>query len=294
MTTQFMEGIARAIRATCVQLAHDGKEGHLNGALSSVDLLVALYYDWLRVRPESPKAPNRDRFLFSKGHACTSLYAVLAERGFFPKADLLRYARDATPLPSHPCVHALPLLECSAGSLGHGLGVATGRSYGLRLDGSLARVAVLLSDGECNEGSTWEAAMFAAANRLDNLLAVVDYNRIQSVGRTDELNGFTSFEDKFQAFGWAARTIDGHDYTEILNALNAVPFQSGRPSAIIARTTAGRGVSFMEDQVLWHYRTPSDDDLARALAELDAAPIHLAPSLESEPSRQRDAVECAR
>ncbi len=283
MTTPFLEQKARAIRATCVQLAHDGKEGHLNGALSSVDLLVALYYGWLRLSPESPKAADRDRFLFSKGHACTSLYAVLADRGFFPKADLRRYAQDATPLPSHPCVHALPILECSAGSLGHGLGVASGRSYGLRLDGSAARVAVLLSDGECNEGSTWEAAMFAAANHLENLLAVVDYNRIQSVGRTDDLNGFTSFEDKFKAFGWAARTVNGHDFPEILAALNAVPFEPGKPSAIIATTTAGRGIGFMEDQVLWHYRTPSTDDLSRALAELGATPIHLSSEPVSEP-----------
>ena len=266
---------ARELRATCIQLSHDGREGHLNGALSSVDLVAALYAGWLRISPDDPTDEGRDRFIFSKGHACTSLYAVLADRGFITMDMLRQYARDQTPLPSHPCIHALPLLDCSSGSLGHGLGVAAGRSYGLRLKESPARVAVLLGDGECNEGSTWEAAMFAAANQLDNLLAIVDYNRIQSVGRTDPLNGFASYEDKFRAFGWAVQTIDGHDYGQILGALEAFPLAAGKPTAIIARTTAGRGVSFMEDQVLWHYRVPSDDDLARALAELDASPIHL-------------------
>jgi len=267
---------ARELRATCIQLAHDGREGHLNGALSSVDLVSALYAGWLRISPDDPTEEGRDRFVFSKGHACTSLYAVLADRGFISKELLKQYARDKTPLPSHPCIHALPILECSSGSLGHGLGVATGRSYGLRLKKSSARVVVLLGDGECNEGSTWEAAMFATANKLDNLLAIVDYNRIQSVGRTDQLNGFASYEDKFRAFGWAVQPIDGHDYTQILEALDAFPLARGKPTAIIAKTTAGRGVSFMEDQVLWHYRVPSDDDLARALVELEAQPIHVA------------------
>lgn len=274
MTLESLKYKARQLRATCIQLAHDGREGHLNGALSSVDLLIALYCCWLRVSPHHPKQSDRDRFVFSKGHACTSLYAVLADCGFFPKEWLLRYAQNDTPLPSHPCIHALPILECSAGSLGHGLGVATGMSYGLRLDGSTARVVAFLSDGECNEGSVWEAAMFAAANKLENLLAIVDYNRIQSVGRTDDLTGFTSFEEKFRAFGWSARTIDGHDWSEILDALNAFPFESCKPSAIIAKTVAGCGVSFMENQVVWHYRVPSDDDVKRALEELDAMPIY--------------------
>jgi transketolase len=184
------------------------------------------------------------------------------------------YARNDSHLPSHPCIHALPLLEWSSGSLGHGLGIATGMSYGLQLDHSEARVVALLSDGECNEGSTWEAAMFATAKGLENLLAIVDYNGIQSVGRTDELNGFTSFQEKFNAFGWSARQIDGHNITEILEALHAFPFEKGKPSAIIAKTTAGKGVSFIENQVLWHYRIPSDGDLEEALQELGVRPLH--------------------
>jgi len=335
---------SRLIRATCVQMAFDAKQGHLNGAMSCVDILVALYYGWLNVAPprsgqamaavrgaaagtppspspctqgegwgegsNAPAAqlppmtgrpspypspsvqgegtregnpsiglcmladPARDRFVFSKGHACKSLYAVLADRGFIPLEWLAGYARNDSPLPMHPCKHALGILETSAGSLGHGLGIATGMAYALRLDNNPARCVALLSDGECNEGSTWEAAMFAAAHKMDSVLAIVDYNRVQSVGRTDDLTGGTSFEEKFRAFGWSARTIDGHDIPQILAALAEVPFERGKPTAIIARTRAGAGVSFMEDQVLWHYRAPSQDDLDRALAELGARPIY--------------------
>ena len=272
---ELLEQKARKIRATAIQMSHDGREGHLNGALSCVDILVALYNGWLNSYPNDPKHPERDRLIFSKGHACASLYAVMADFGFFDKQLLFEYAKNDTPLPSHPCIHALPALECSSGSLGHGLGVGTGKSYALKLSGSKARVAVIIGDGESNEGSTWEAAMFAAANKLDNLLVIVDNNGVQSVGRHAELTGNTSIADKFNAFGWAVHTIDGHNISEILNTLNMFPFEEGRPSAIIAKTTAGAGVSFMEDQVLWHYRVPSDDDLKNALKELGETPIHL-------------------
>lgn len=270
-----LEKEARRIRATCVQIAHDAGEGHLKGALSCVDLVVALYGGWLRVSPEDPRSPDRDRFIFSKGHACAALYAVLAERGFIPKEWLNQYCQNDAPLAMHPCPHALPILECPSGSLGHGLGIGTGMAYGLRLDGNHARVVVLMSDGECNEGSVWEAAMFAAANKLEGLMAIVDYNRVQSVGRSDELMGYTSLTEKFRAFGWAARTIDGHNMSEIIETLGDFPFAEGRPSAIIAKTVAGAGVGFMEDDVLWHYRVPSDDDLERALEELAETPIHM-------------------
>jgi transketolase len=265
---------AAAVRATCVQLAIDGKQGHLNGAMSSVELLLALYWGFLRVYPDQPRHPDRDRLLFSKGHACKSLYAVLADRGLIPTQWLAEYAMNDTRLASHPCQHALPVLEASSGSLGHGLGLATGMAYALRLDDNAARCVAFLSDGECNEGSTWEAAMFAAAQKLDSVLAVVDYNRVQSVGRTDDLTGGTSFEEKFRAFGWATRTIDGHDFPQILATLAEVPFERGRPTAIVARTTAGGGVSFMEDQVLWHYRTPSREEVERAVGELGARPLY--------------------
>lgn len=268
-----LERKARAIRATLVQMAFDGKEGHLSSSLSYVDLVVALYHTWLRVTADNPTDPDRDRFILSKGHGCTALYAILADRGFFPPARLWDYNLPGAGLPNHPCRHGLPILEMSSGSLGHGLGVATGMLYGLRLRGSPARAVVLMGDGECNEGSVWEAAMFAAAQRLDRLVAIVDYNGIQAVGRSDALMGHTSLAAKFEAFGWAAREIDGANMSGIVKTLAALPFTEGRPSVIVARTRMG--ISFMEDQVLWHYRKPSADELAHARAELGESPIHL-------------------
>lgn len=270
-----LERTARRIRATCVQVAHDGKVGHVGSAYSCVEAIVALYYHWLRVDPADPRRPDRDRFILSKGHGCTPLYAALADRGFLPKAELARYALEGSPLPDHPCRHALPILETSSGSLGHGLGVAAGMLYGLRLDGNPARAAVLLSDGECNEGAVWESAMFAAAHGLDRLVALVDYNGLQAVGRTDEIMGPTSIEQKFRGFGWAACTVNGNDLGAVIEALDRVPHAPGRPTAIVLKTVKGAGVSFMEDQALWHYRVPRPDDLARALAELGERPIHL-------------------
>ena len=269
-----MVDTASKIRATCIQMAFDAREGHLSSALSCTDLLVALYNGWLNVSPEAPKDPARDRFYFSKGHACTALYAVLADRGFLPIDSLSTYGKTDSALPNHPCRHALPILEMSSGSLGHGLGIATGAAYGLRLDGNPARMVVLMSDGECNEGSVWESAMFAAANRLNRLLAIVDNNGLQAVGRNDALTGFTSLADKFHAFGWAVRTINGNDMSEINDTLASVPFASDRPSAIIARTQGGFGVDFMENQVLWHYRVPSPEELQRALSALGQSPLH--------------------
>lgn len=270
-----LEKVARRIRATCVQMAHDGREGHLSSSLSYVDVLVALYYQWLRVSPDQPKDPKRDRFILSKGHGCASLYAVLSDRGFFPHEWLNRYAQNDSPLGNHSCVEALPVLEWSAGSLGHGLGVACGMLYGMRLEDNPARAVVLLGDGECNEGSVWESAMFAAAHRLDHLVAIVDENGIQAVGRSAELMGHTSLEEKFRAFGWHAQSMNGNSLPEILQVLNDLPLGKGRPCAVIARTVGAAGVRFMEDQVLWHYRVPSDEDLARALAELGERPIHM-------------------
>lgn len=272
MNIEALEKKAREIRATCIQMACDGRVGHLSSSLGYVDVLVALYYGWLKTFPGDHANPNRDRFILSKGHGCASLYAVLADRGFFPAEQLTEYNKEGSCLPNHPCMHALPSVEMSSGSLGHGLGVATGILYGLRLRGSGARAAVLLGDGECNEGSVWESAMFAAAHKLDNLLAVVDYNGVQAVGKSDEIMGHTSLEEKFRSFGWAARTIDGSDMKAVTAALAAFPFEKGKPSAIIAKTKIG--VSFMEGDVLWHYRVPSEEERVKALAELGAKPLY--------------------
>lgn len=263
---------ARRLRATCIKMSHVGKEGHLGGSLSCVDILVSLYHAWLNVDPAKPKDPSRDRFFFSKGHACSSLYAVLADRGFVSPESLNTYNTAGSPYPLHSCKHSLPVLEMSAGSLGHGLGIATGVAYGLRLDNNPARVVALLSDGECNEGSIWEAAMLAKAQKLERLIAIVDYNGTQSIGFTDELMGHTSIEEKFRAFGWNASTINGNDIGAVIAALDAVRFDTGRPTAIVAKTT--KGVSFMENQILWHYRVPSADEVQKAFEELGAQPIY--------------------
>ncbi len=271
----FLEKKAREIRATCIQIAHDGKVGHLGSAFSCVEGIVALYYHWLKISPKTSTNPDRDRFILSKGHACTAHYAVLADRGYIPMEWLNRYAQTDEPLSDHPCKHALDILECSSGSLGHGLGIATGMIYGLRLDSSPARAAVLISDGECNEGSVWESAMFAASKELGNLLVLVDDNGIQAVGRSDEIMGYTCLEEKFKAFGWGACTVPGNDIKAVINALDGFPLRKGRPTAIILKTKKGAGVSFMEDKVLWHYRVPSDDDLDNALNELGERAIHI-------------------
>ena len=269
-----LEHVARRLRATCVRMAHDGHEGHLSSALSCIDLLVALYSGWLRYDPSDHAHPLRDRLLFSKGHAATALYAVSAHAGLVPPASLAQYGRSGSPFPSHPCRKMLPQLEMSSGSLGHGLGMGTGIAYSLATRNIDANVVVLMSDGECNEGTVWEAAAFACAHEQERLVAIVDNNNMQAVGRTDKLLGFTSFEEKFRAFGWDAVTIDGHDIRQILETLAQVPFSPRRPSAIIARTRGGRGVSFMEDDTLWHYRVPSAEDVERALAELGAEPLY--------------------
>ena len=268
-----LERLARSIRATCMVMAFKGREGHLTSAMSCVDILVALYSGWLNVSPRNPQDPDRDRFLFSKGHAASAYYAVLASSGFLPVDELATYGTSGSRLPSHPCRLMLPCLEISSGSLGHGLGMGTGMMYGMGLSGRRGRVVVLMSDGECNEGSVWEAAAFAVAHKQDRLVAIVDNNNMQAVGRTNELMGNAVFEEKFRAFGWGVRTVDGQDIGAILAALNDLPFEPGRPSAIIAKTVGGAGLSFMEGELAWHYRVPSKEDLARALAELGEQPL---------------------
>lgn len=273
-TNAELETIARKVRATCVQMAFDGREGHLSSSMSCIDALVALYGGWLNVDPDNPKDPNRDRFLFSKGHAVTALYATLAAFGHIPASSLSTYGQENSPLQNHPCCHLMPQIEISSGSLGHGLGMATGMHHGMELDQRPGRVVVLMGDGECNEGSVWEAAAFACARKQTNLLAIVDNNNVQAVGTADELLGFTSFEDKFRAFGWSARTIDGNDMAAFRAALGDVPFEAGRPSAIISKTKGGAGVSFMEDKILWHYRCPDKEEVSAALDEIGDIPLY--------------------
>ena len=263
-----LEARARVVRAATVRMAHAGKTPHVGSALSCADLLVALYFHAMRVAPQAPHEQSQDRFVMSKGHGCMSYYATLAERGYFPRSLLATYAQNGATLAEHPCPQGVPGIQVATGSLGHGLAVATGTALARQLDGRPERVFVLLSDGECNEGSVWEAAMFAAGRKLDNLVALVDYNKLQAMGRSDEVTGLAPLADKWHAFGWGTREIDGHDMAQIVHALDDLPFTGGQPSAIVAHTVKGKGVSFMEDDLEWHYRPPNDDDLARALREI--------------------------
>ena len=262
---QDIEECAKRIRVKCVQMSHDSGEGHLNCALSCVDILVALHKRFLR---------PFDRFYFSKGHCCSALYATYAEMGYIPKEWLDSYATPGSPLTPHPDIHTLPLLGMSAGSLGHGLGIAAGAAYALKQIDSPARCVVLMGDGECNEGSNWEAAQFAAANKLDNLIAIVDYNGIQSVGKTDDISGNTILGNKFEAFGWNLTFAKGHDFHDILYSVDVnrrLDLQKNSPVVVIARTVSGKGVSFMEgnDSALWHYKIPNDEEVRLALEELE-------------------------
>lgn len=247
------------------------RASHLGGALSMADLLAVLYTGVLRVRPTEPGWPERDRFLLSKGHACSSLYATLALQGFFPTTELLTYGQDGSRLMAHVC-HRVPGVEFSTGSLGHALPFGVGLALGAQRQGQAHRVFVLLSDGELDEGSNWEAILFAPQHALANLVVLVDYNRIQSLGAVSEVLELAPLADKFRAFRWAVREVDGHDHDAVRAALDTVPWEPGRPSCLIAHTVKGRGVDFMQNSLAWHYRSPNETELAAALRQVGGAP----------------------
>jgi transketolase len=266
-----LAAVARDLRYQIVQLSHDAGTPHLGSALSCVDILVAAYWRALRLDPRRPDEPNRDRLILSKGHAASALYAVLAARGFFPEHLLDGYARAGSPLAEQPAPHCAPGVELATGSLGHGLPVACGLALAARIAGRDHRVFVVLGDGECNEGSVWEAALFAPAQQLGRLVVVVDYNKWQATGRSEEVMALPSLVAKWRAFGWNAVEVDGHDLTALTGALEHDFPATGAPTAIIAHTVKGRGVSFMEDDNNWHYRVPTAEELAAAGQELAAA-----------------------
>lgn len=270
MDTNAIRELARRIRLHAVRMCASGGGSHVASVLSCADILAVLYGETLRLDPRNPSWPERDRFILSKGHACAGLYAVLAERGFFPLEKLATHYQNGSDLCGHAS-HRVPGVEFSTGSLGHGLPVAVGMAYAARLAHRAHRVFVLLSDGECDEGSVWEAAMFAAHHRLKNLTAIIDYNRLQGIAPVGDVVRLEPFADKWRSFGWAVREVNGHDSAALCDALNAISFSPGRPTCIIAHTTKGKGVSFMRNSVLWHYRIPAGTELQAALAELEAA-----------------------
>ena len=264
-----LEAEARQIRRNVWRALRAGGSGHAGGSLSAADILSALYFHRLRVRPDEPDWPDRDRFVLSKGHANAALGAVLAQAGFIEGAVLDRFYGFESPFGMHPDIKVAGVEMCT-GALGHGLAVAMGMALGARIQKKPFHTYVMLGDGELHEGSNWEAAMAASHYRLANLTAIVDHNKISQSGRVAEIIGVDPLADKWRAFGWETREIDGHDMMEVVNALDALPFHPDRPSALIAHTVKGKGVSFAENTYLWHSNSVNDEILARALAELEA------------------------
>ena len=258
---------AKAIRAHALRMTHRAEASHIGACLSMADLLAVLYGKVLRIDPVKSDRPDRDRFILSKGHGAAALYAALAGAGFFPVEWLDTYCQDGSKLAGH-VTYGVPGVEVSTGSLGHGLPIGCGMALAGKLEGHQYRVFVLLSEGDCDEGATWEAELFAPQHSLDNLIAIVDYNKIQAFGTMKEVLDLEPLADKWRACGWAALEIDGHNYEQIEDALTGVPLEPGKPSVIIAHTIKGKGISFMENRLAWHYKSPNDEQLALALAEL--------------------------
>jgi transketolase len=261
--------MARSIRRNSLQMVHAARVGHPGGDLSAADILAALYGGVLRIDPRDPRMPDRDRFILSKGHCSASLYATLAEAGFFPREWLAEYMKPLSLLNGHPDRNKLPGVEANTGPLGHGLPIGVGAAKAAKITGASWRTFVLTGDGELQEGSNWEAAMAASHFGLDNLTVIVDRNRLQQGDETERTMSLEPLAGRWRAFGWAVEELDGHDMEVLIRTLRAAPFEAGRPSCIIAHTHKGRGVSFMEDRVVWHHRVPSAEELAAALAELD-------------------------
>lgn len=260
--------LARIVRREALRMVHRARASHIGSALSIADIVAVLYGGVMNVDPQDPRLATRDRFILSKGHACVAVYAALAARGFFPEAELLRYGQDHSDLMNH-ISHKVPGVEFSTGSLGHGLPFGVGKALAAKRRGADWRTFVVLSDGEWGEGSNWEACLFAAHHRLDNLVAIIDYNNLQSLTTVADTLGIEPLADKLAAFGWAVRELDGHDHGALAAALSATPWTAGKPSVVIAHTTKGKGVSFMENSVKWHYSSPNDAQLEQALAELE-------------------------
>ncbi len=263
-----LQRLSAKIRGKLVAMSHTAETPHLGSSLSCVDILVAVYWGALRIDPANPLDDNRDRFILSKGHAANALYATLAHRGFFDVNHLDTLNHDGGDLPEQPSLQCVPGVEAATGSLGHGLSLALGMALARRIKKQDYRCFVLMSDGECQEGSVWEAAMFGAANRLDSVIAIIDYNKWQATGRSNEVMALSPLRQKWEAFGWSTREVDGHDMHALLDAITPLPDGSGKPVAVICNTVKGRGVSFMEDDNNWHYRIPTADEVAKAHKEL--------------------------
>jgi len=256
------------VRRTIFRTICLGGGGHLPACFSIVEILTVLYRQILRVDPADPKNPNRDRFILSKGHAAVALYVMLAEMGFIDAAILDTYGHSGTILGGHPDLHKLPGVEASTGALGHGFPFSMGIALAAKLDRKAYRTFVVLGDGECQEGSVWEAALFAAHRGLDNLTAIIDYNKLQALDRLDSIVSLEPMAEKWRQFGWAVREVDGHDIPALLDAFGRLPFEPGKPNMVVAHTIKGKGIRFMENVPIWHYRLPNPEEMKTACRDL--------------------------
>lgn len=266
---ELLRNIANEIRLEVIENSHRTQTPHLGSCLSIVDILVAAYFSTLRLDVANPKNPLRDRFILSKGHGAPALFQVLARRGFYPESLMSNYGEDGSLFAEHPPTpDHLPGIEAATGSLGHGLPMGLGMVLAGRVQQRKYNVIALLGDGECNEGSIWEAAMLASSQRAEHLCAVIDFNRWQATGRSEEIMSLAPLADKWRAFGWSTHEVDGHDMEALVKFLSKLPDGSGKPMAIIAHTTKGKGVDFMEDDNNWHYKIPNEKELDEAKKQL--------------------------
>ncbi len=263
-----LQGISNKIRCSIVTMVKDAYVGHIGGSLSVTDILVALYFKVLKIDPKNPDWENRDRLVLSKGHGATAIYSVLAERGFFPAKELETFGMIDSKFQVHPDKTKVPGIEASTGALGQGLSVAAGMALAAKLDNKDYHTYAILGDGEIQEGQIWEAAMFSAHYKLDNLTAILDYNNVQLMGDVPDIMGIAPVNLKWKSFGWNVIETDGHDFEKILTSINRARNTKGGPTIIIADTTKGKGVSFMQDTCAWHGNVPSDDEYEKAIKEL--------------------------
>ena len=268
MEHKYLEDVAREIRIGIVRSIHAAGSGHPGGSLSGADIAAALYFKEMNIDPGNPKMEGRDKFILSKGHAGPMQYAALAVRGYFPKEDLLGLRKMGNKLQGHPDHRKVPGIEMSTGSLGQGFAAAAGMAMTSKLDNSPSRMYALLGDGELQEGIVWETAMSAAQFKLDNMVAIIDWNGLQIDGANDEVMSVSPIDEKFKAFGWNVIMIDGHDFSQILDAFAAARKCKGKPTVVVAKTIKGKGVSFMEDGAGWHGKAPKDDEARKAVADL--------------------------
>jgi len=260
---------AKEIRKKILKMMYESQTSHMGSCLSCVDILTILYFKILKIDPKNPLAESRDRFILSKGHAAAALYGALAQRRFFPEELLEHYCQNGKKVPGHSTRGCLPGVEVSTGSLGHGLSMGAGMALVAKNDKKDYRIFVLMSDGECEEGSTWEAALFAGHHKLDNIVGIIDYNKLQALGRTNEILNLEPLKEKWQSFRWEVKEVKGHNFAELERALAEIPFKKGKPSLLIAHTVKGKGVSFLEDKLLSHYKHLTKEEYELALKELE-------------------------